>query len=62
MTDLPDDVYRNNIQISELNALNACLAVTKYKQVRGFYADDKSYHHLLYTIDNSTIMGDNGKD
>lgn len=62
MTDLPDDVYKNNIQISELNALNACLAIIKYKQVRGFYADNKSYHHLLYTIDNSTIMGDNGKD
>lgn len=62
MTDLPDDVYRNNIQISELNALNACLAIIKYKQLKGFYADDRNYYHLLYTIDNSTIMGEDGKD
>jgi hypothetical protein len=62
MTDLPNDVYRNNIQISELNALNACLAIIKYKQLNGFYADDRNYYHLLYTIDNSTIMGEDGKD
>jgi hypothetical protein len=62
MTDLPDDVYRSNIQISELNALNACLAIIKYKQLREFYADDRSYYHSLYTIDNSTILGENGKD
>jgi hypothetical protein len=58
LTDLPDDVYRNNIQISELNALNACLAIIKYKQLKGFYNDDRHFYHLLYTIDNSTIMGD----
>lgn len=34
MADYPDDVYRTNIQISELNALNASIAVLKYKQVR----------------------------
>jgi len=36
MADYPDDVYQNNIQISELNALNASMAVLKYKQIRGF--------------------------
>lgn len=25
MSDQPDDIYRTNIQISEINALNACL-------------------------------------
>lgn len=62
ITDLPDDVYRNNIQISELNALNACLAIIRYKQLEGFYADDGSHYHLLYTIDNSTIFGENGEN
>lgn len=62
MTDLPDDVYRNNIQISELNALNACLAIVRYKQLKRFYADDKDFFHTLFTIDNSSIMGENGKD
>jgi hypothetical protein len=36
MADNPDDIYRTNIQISELNALNACVAVVRFKQLRGF--------------------------
>ncbi|MBN1184222.1 MAG: ThiF family adenylyltransferase [Bacteroidales bacterium] len=52
MIDLPKDIYQNNIQISELNALNACLAVIKYKQLRGFYADDNGIYHMLFTIDS----------
>jgi hypothetical protein len=47
LADDPDDEYRNNIQIAELNAFNASLAVMKYKQVRGFYFDsDESYHFI----------------
>jgi len=34
LNDRPDDLYRENIQISELNALNAALAMVKFKQVR----------------------------
>ena len=52
ITDLPDEIYRNNIQISELNALNACLAIIKYKQLRDFYADDNPLYHILFTLDN----------
>lgn len=40
LADLPDDVYKTNIQISELNALNAALAMIRYKQIKGFYLDD----------------------
>ena len=40
MSDQPDDIYRTNIQISEINALNACLAVIRYKQIRGFYFEE----------------------
>jgi hypothetical protein len=52
MSDLPEDVYRNNIQISELNALNACLAVIKYKQLRGFYAEGDAGYHMLFSIED----------
>ncbi|WCO01320.1 ThiF family adenylyltransferase [Psychroserpens ponticola] len=62
LTDIPDDVYKNNIQISELNALNACLAIIKYKQLRGFYADDNSYYHMLFNIDELNCLGENGKN
>lgn len=58
MTDIPDDVYRNNIQISELNALNACMAVIRYKQIKGFYASDESFYHLLFTLDNFHLAGE----
>ena len=45
-----DDVYRN-IQVADLNMGNAAFAVTKWKKLRGFYADDKREHHSLYTIE-----------
>lgn len=53
MADDPDDDYRNHVQISELNALNACLAVTRYKQLRGFYLDGNAAYHLL--MDTATL-------
>ncbi|HEY5462614.1 MAG TPA: ThiF family adenylyltransferase [Hanamia sp.] len=50
--DLSNEVYKNNIQISELNALNACFAVIRYKQIRAFYADDAHFKNMLFTLDN----------
>jgi ThiF family len=44
-----DGVYRN-IQVADLNMLNAALAVLKWKKNFGFYADDEREHHSLYTI------------
>ena len=48
--DAPEDVYRTNIQIGELNALNAALAVIRFKQLRGFYVDDVRGSNLLFDI------------
>lgn len=59
MEDDPGDEYRINIQISELNALNASLAVIKYKQLRGFYNDKTHYYHNLYEIDDARNVGEN---
>lgn len=56
--DIPDDIYKNNIQISELNALNACLAIIKYKQLKGFYSDDANHNHMLFTIDGLNSLGE----
>jgi hypothetical protein len=52
MADDPDDIYRKNIQIAELNALNACIAVIRYKQLRGFYVDGSAAYHLLFDVGN----------
>lgn len=44
-----DDAYRN-IQVADLNMLNAAMAVIKWKKLRGFHADDTREHHSLYTV------------
>lgn len=56
--DAPDDEYRANIQISELNALNAALAVLRYKQVRGFYVDDGDLVHSLFDVTDFKLQGE----
>jgi hypothetical protein len=55
--DSPDDVYKSNIQIAELNALNAALAVLRFKQIRGFYVGPESSNQLLFTLDNLSLLG-----
>lgn len=58
LTDSPDDIYKTNIQISELNALNACLAVIRYKQLRGFYFEELPYYHHLFEVGDLKIVGE----
>lgn len=60
MSDQPDDIYRTNIQISEINALNACLAVIRYKQLRRFYLEETPYYHLLLEIGDLKVVGESG--
>lgn len=54
-TDPPDDVYKSNIQISEVNAINATLAVLLFKQIRGFYVGS-DVNQLLLTLDNLSLL------
>jgi hypothetical protein len=51
-----DDVYASNIQVADLNALNACLAVGKWKKIRGFYRDMEQEHHSTYTTDGNMLL------
>ncbi|MES9995734.1 DUF6791 domain-containing protein [Desulfovibrio aminophilus] len=54
-----DDLYSSNIQVADLNALNAVLAVVKWKKLRGFYRDLEHEHHCTYTTDgNMVVNGD----
>lgn len=50
-----DDIYDSNIQVAELNALNAGFAVVKWKKLRGFYRDLEGEHHSLYTTDGNLV-------
>ncbi len=61
MVDAPGDEYRTHIQISELNALNAALAVLRYKQVRGFYVDDAELYHALFGVNDLDLLGESFK-
>ncbi len=42
--------YSHNIQIAELNALNAALAVVKWKKHIGYYSDTRKEFHSVYTV------------
>jgi hypothetical protein len=42
--------YDKNIQIAELNALHAALAVIKWKKMFGFYDDQRGEHYSTYAI------------
>ena len=51
---LPDvGEYERNVQIVELNALNAALAVIRWKKHRGFYLDLGTEGRSTYTIDGN---------
>lgn len=53
-----DDIYAKNIQIADLNALNAALAVVKWKKLSGFYLDLDNEHHCTYTLDGNMLLNE----
>jgi tRNA A37 threonylcarbamoyladenosine dehydratase len=53
-----DDDYARNIQIAELNALNAALAVIRWKKLLEFYHDPEREHHCTYTIDGNCLINE----
>ena len=50
------DEYESNIQVAELNALTAILAVIAFKKRYGFYSDGEGELHSLYRIDTNEIV------
>jgi hypothetical protein len=50
--------YERNIQIADLNALNAALAVIKWKKLFGFYRDLKCDHHSQFGIDTNLLLNE----
>lgn len=57
-TDEADDPYASNIQIAELNALNAALAVIAWKKRVGFYQDCKQEQHSTYTLNCNLLLSE----
>lgn len=56
--DIGNNEYNRNIQIADLNALNAALAVIKWKKRFGFYRDMKSEHHCQFHIDTNGLINE----
>lgn len=44
--------------IADINALNATLAVIKWKQFCGFYQDVVKAHHTTYSINSHSLTRD----
>lgn len=53
-----DDVYSKNIQIAELNALNAVMAVIKWKKLQGVYQDLEEEHFATYQTNTNTMASE----
>jgi hypothetical protein len=53
-----DNQYATNIQIADLNALNALMAIVKWKKLCGFYQDLKQEHNATYTINTSQLINE----
>jgi hypothetical protein len=47
--------YAQNIQVADLNALSAALAVIKWKKLFGFYQDFDREHNTIYTVDGNHL-------
>lgn len=57
--DIGNNEYNRNIQIADLNALNAAMAVIKWKKLFGFYRDMKSEHHSQFHIATNNLINEN---
>ena len=52
------DIYAANIQIADLNALNAALALIKWKKLCGFYKDLEGEHWTSFAIDGNHLLNE----
>jgi molybdopterin/thiamine biosynthesis adenylyltransferase len=51
----PDGIYSTNIQICELNALNAAFAVIAWKQHHGFYAANRGIGNGVFVVEDGIV-------
>lgn len=56
-----ENVYARNIQIAELNALNAALAVVRWKKLCGFYFDPVPTFNTTYVISSNKLLSDEAR-
>lgn len=55
-SDGPENNIYRNIQVADLNMLNAALAIIRWKKWVGFYGDEASEYHSLYNIQTGSLI------
>ena len=53
-----EGIYSSNVQVADLNALNAALAVIKWKKFLGFYANLGKEHSIYYQITGNSLANE----
>lgn len=53
-----DDIYNRNIQIADLNALNAAFAVVRWKKLQGFYHDFGHELSTNFMVETNALIND----
>jgi hypothetical protein len=53
-----DDEYATNIQVAELNALNAVMAVVAWKRHMGFYNSSDRHHFSTFAIRTGELLNE----
>ena len=50
-------IYNSNIQVADMNAMNAMMAVNRWKQYKNFYHDGTDQaHNLTYTVSFQSLL------
>lgn len=58
LADDAENEYASNIQISDLNCLNAVMAIIKWKKLCGFYKDLGQEFHSTYTVNTAHLSNE----
>jgi hypothetical protein len=61
-SDTGNNEYSKNIQVADLNALNAALAVIKWKKLSGFYFDLEKEYFSTYTVDGNMLTNEDNEE
>lgn len=60
-SEVEENEYNANIQIAELNCLNATFAVIRWKKYLGYYQDLKNEHNNLYFLNTGKVINEDFK-
>lgn len=57
-SDPEDNEYDFNVQVADMNALNALLAIIRFKKILGFYRDFEDSQYYVYGIFDNSIVSE----